>query len=72
MNIRVAVVDDQVLVRGGFAMVLGHQGDIEVDSGYQGGARFVIRLPLLDVQQQLPSEMLNKQQEAENATMRYV
>lgn len=29
MNIRVAVVDDQALVRGGFAMVLGHQNDIE-------------------------------------------
>jgi len=26
----VAVVDDQALVRGGFAMVLGHQDDIEV------------------------------------------
>ena len=24
MSLRVAVVDDQVLVRGGFAMVLGH------------------------------------------------
>ncbi len=30
MTIRVAVVDDQALVRGGFAMVLGHQADIEV------------------------------------------
>ncbi len=30
MSIRVAVVDDQALVRGGFAMVLGHQPDIEV------------------------------------------
>ncbi len=30
MNIRVAVVDDQALVRGGFAMVLGHQKDIKV------------------------------------------
>lgn len=30
MSIRVAVVDDQVLVRGGFAMILGHQDDIEV------------------------------------------
>ena len=30
MSIRVAVVDDQALVRGGFAMVLGHQADIEV------------------------------------------
>ena len=30
MTIRVAVVDDQALVRGGFAMVLGHQEDIEI------------------------------------------
>ncbi len=30
MSIRVVVVDDQALVRGGFAMVLGHQEDIEV------------------------------------------
>lgn len=30
MSIRVAVVDDQALVRGGFAMVLSHQDDIEV------------------------------------------
>lgn len=30
MSIRVAVVDDQALVRGGFSMVLGHQADIEV------------------------------------------
>jgi DNA-binding NarL/FixJ family response regulator len=30
MSIRVAVIDDQALVRGGFAMVLNHQTDIEV------------------------------------------
>lgn len=30
MKIRVAVVDDQTLVRGGFSMVLNHQDDIEV------------------------------------------
>ena len=30
MSIRVIVVDDQALVRGGFAMVLEHQDDIEV------------------------------------------
>jgi DNA-binding NarL/FixJ family response regulator len=30
VSIRVAVVDDQALVRGGFAMVLNHQPDIEV------------------------------------------
>jgi DNA-binding NarL/FixJ family response regulator len=30
MTIRVVVVDDQALVRGGFAMVLDHQPDVEV------------------------------------------
>lgn len=30
MSIRVAVIDDQALVRGGFTMVLDHQADIEV------------------------------------------
>ncbi len=45
------------------AVINAHQGEIEVDSGYQEGARFVIRLPLLDVQQ-LPSEMLNNRQKA--------
>lgn len=30
MSIRVAVVDDQALARGGFAMVLNHEDDIEV------------------------------------------
>jgi DNA-binding NarL/FixJ family response regulator len=30
VSIRVVVVDDQALVRGGFAMVLGHEHDIEV------------------------------------------
>ena len=30
MTIRVVVVDDQALVRGGFAMVLNHQPDIDV------------------------------------------
>ncbi len=38
MSIRVAVVDDQVLVRGGFAMILGHQDDIEVVA--EGGTGF--------------------------------
>ena len=30
MTIRIAVVDDQALVRGGFSMVLNHQEDMEV------------------------------------------
>lgn len=37
MTIRVAIVDDQALVRGGFAMVLGRQDDIEVVSESANG-----------------------------------
>ena len=38
MSIRVAVVDDQALVRGGFALVLGLQDDIEVVAEVGDGA----------------------------------
>ena len=38
MSIRVAVVDDQALVRGGFAVVLGLQEDIEVVAEAGDGA----------------------------------
>ncbi len=38
MSIRVAVVDDQALVRGGFAMMLGLQDDIEVVAEAGDGA----------------------------------
>jgi DNA-binding NarL/FixJ family response regulator len=38
MSIRVAVVDDQVLVRGGFAVMLGLQDDIEVVAEAGDGA----------------------------------
>ena len=38
MSIRVAVVDDQALVRGGFAVVLGLQDDIEVVAEAGDGA----------------------------------
>lgn len=38
MTIRVAVVDDQALVRGGFAVVLGLQDDIEVVAEAGDGA----------------------------------
>ena len=51
MTIRVAVVDDQALVRGGFAMVLGHQADIEVvaEAGTGGEAVDVARAHRPDV-----------------------
>ena len=38
MSIRVAIVDDQALVRGGFAMMLGLQEDIEVVAEAGDGA----------------------------------
>ncbi len=38
MSIRVAIVDDQALVRGGFAVVLGLQDDIEVVAEAGDGA----------------------------------
>ena len=41
MSIRVLVVDDQALVRGGFAMVLNHQADIEVVAEAGTGAEAV-------------------------------
>ena len=41
MSIRVAVVDDQALVRGGFAMVLNHQSDIEVVAEAANGVEAV-------------------------------
>jgi len=51
VTIRVAVVDDQALVRGGFAMVLGHQADIEVvaEAGTGGEAVDVARAHRPDV-----------------------
>ena len=38
MTVRVVVVDDQALVRGGFAMVLNHQADIDVVGEAADGA----------------------------------
>jgi len=53
------------------AVIAAHRGTIELDPGYQKGARFVVRLPLLD-QQQLPSGVLKNQQKADIATSRYL
>jgi DNA-binding NarL/FixJ family response regulator len=41
VSIRVVVVDDQALVRGGFAMVLGHQDDIEVVAEAETGVEAI-------------------------------
>ena len=54
------------------AVIVAHQGEIELDADYQGGARFVIRLPVCRAQQHLPSEMLQNQQKAIAASSRYV
>ncbi|GAA4749589.1 response regulator transcription factor [Nocardioides endophyticus] len=63
MTIRVAVVDDQQLVREGFAMILGAQADMEVAAQAEDGRQFLdavradpridvalvdIRMPVLD------------------------
>jgi DNA-binding NarL/FixJ family response regulator len=63
MTIRVAVVDDQQLVREGFAMILGGQSDMEVAVQAEDGRQFLdavradpridvalvdIRMPVLD------------------------
>ena len=53
------------------AVVVAHQGEIELDADYQDGARFVIRLPVCRAQQHLPSEMLQNQQKALAASSRY-
>ena len=52
------------------AVIAAHRGTIELDPEYQNGARFVVRLPQLD-EQQLPSGVLKKQQQADTATSRY-
>jgi len=54
------------------AVIAAHQGDIELDADFQDGARFVIRLPLHQGQQHLPSERLKRQQKAAIASSRYV
>ena len=51
MNIKVAIVDDQALVRGGFAVMLGLQDDIEVvaEAGDGAGAIEIARTHRPDV-----------------------
>jgi len=53
------------------AVIAAHRGTIELDPEYRKGARFVVRLPLLD-DKQLPSGVLNNQQKAGIATSRYL
>ncbi|HHJ17172.1 MAG TPA: HAMP domain-containing histidine kinase [Gammaproteobacteria bacterium] len=54
------------------AVITAHQGEIDIDPDYREGARFVIRLPLPETQQQLASGVLNKQQKADSASLRCV
>jgi len=53
------------------AVIAAHGGTIELDPEFQKGARFVVRLPLLD-ERQLPSGVLKNQQKADIATSRYL
>jgi len=54
------------------AVIAAHRGEIEIDPAYREGARFVIRLPLPETQQQLASGMHDKQQKADSASLRCV
>lgn len=53
------------------AVVTAHGGEIELDTENHDGARFVLYFPLGEVQQALPSELLNQQRKAANADSRY-
>ncbi len=46
------------------AVIAAHHGTVELDPSYTEGARFVIRLPVQRHEQQLPSAMTKKQQQA--------
>jgi two-component system sensor histidine kinase FlrB len=55
------------------AVIDAHGGSIMLDDGFQDGARFMLRLPLIEAQQQLPSEMLQgKKQVKKTANSRCV
>ncbi|VAW73712.1 Flagellar sensor histidine kinase FleS [hydrothermal vent metagenome] len=53
------------------AVIVAHQGEIEVDADCRDGARFVIQLPLCSTPQQLPSELSNPEK-ADVASSRYM
>jgi two-component system sensor histidine kinase FlrB len=54
------------------AVIKAHRGSIELDPQCRDGARFVLRLPLLDNDQQLPSRMLPSRPKAGVAESRCV
>lgn len=54
------------------AVIDAHRGTIELDPDYRDGARFILRLPLMERDQQLPSRMLRNQQKASVADSRCV
>ena len=54
------------------AVIDAHRGTIELDPDYREGARFMLRLPLMDNDQQLPSRMLRNQQKPSVADSRCV
>jgi len=54
------------------AVIDAHRGTVELDPDYRDGARFILRLPLMERDQQLPSRMLRNQQKASVADSRCV
>jgi two-component system sensor histidine kinase FlrB len=54
------------------AVIDAHRGTVELDPDYRDGARFILRLPLMERDQQLPSRMLRNQPKASVADSRCV
>ncbi|MCO6412067.1 MAG: HAMP domain-containing histidine kinase [Thiogranum sp.] len=52
------------------AVIDAHHGCIAVDAGCQQGARFVVQLPVFDVHQHLPSEMVHRKNSVERVDVR--